>query len=125
MKTIKKQKHKLNKVKRANKKLDVINIEIQTNPDVTYIINPHSRLNMIKRKITEIDIVKSIEEFDKYYINNDRTIVEKKIGDHVVRTIYSFNIYTKQIFIISTMHINKKKFARVETDSFNLEKFST
>jgi hypothetical protein len=78
MNTIERKRVELNINKKPNKVLEILNKKKQSNPGVTYIINQHSKDNMKKRFISESEVVKSIEEFDKFYINDDRTIVEKK-----------------------------------------------
>ena len=106
----------LNKSKKPNKVLNALNKKKQTNQNMKYVINPHSRKNMNERHISERDVVKSIEEFDTFSVNEDRSIVEKKIWNEVVRTVYSMNMYTNEINVITTMHINKTKFAKQKTD---------
>jgi polysaccharide deacetylase 2 family uncharacterized protein YibQ len=115
---IERKKGELTQTKKPNKVLDILNSKKQTYPNVVYLMNPHSRYKMQSRKISEKEIIKSIEEFDKHYVNDDRTIVEKQIGNHVIRTVYSYNMYTNEISIISTMHINKRKFFTPKIDIF-------
>jgi len=79
MLTLERKRGEFKKRNKPNKVLNVLYKKKQTNPDLTYIINPHSKVKMKKRHISETDVVKSIEEFDKFYVNDDRTIVEKKI----------------------------------------------
>ncbi len=101
-----------------NKVLKAINKAKQTNPDVTYKPTPHAKTEMKNRLISTRDVVKSIEECDRFYERDDKTVVEKKIWEHILRTIYSYNQYTKEVFIITTYHINKKKFATHQSDQF-------
>ena len=118
MKTLDRQQGKLNNIIKPNKVIEVINKWKQNNSNLVYIINQHSKSSMKKRRISKSDLIKSIEQFDKFYVNENRIIVEKQIWEHVIRTIYSFNMYTNKVFIISTMHINKKKFATNRFDSY-------
>ena len=102
---------------RKNKVLSAIKKKKQTNPDVSYIINPHSREKMQERHITQRDVVRSIEEFDNMYESRERTVVEKRLGGQILRTIFSMWM-DKKVNVISTMHINEKKFNKSHVDAF-------
>jgi len=51
----------------------------QTNPNVSYIIHPHSRLRLKEKHITHREVVKSIEEFDNIYEHENKSVVEKRM----------------------------------------------
>lgn len=104
--------------KKRSKVQQAIDKKRQTNPDVHYVIKKHTRDSMDERRITERDIVKSIEEFDKIYENDGKSVVEKKIGNQIIRTIYSYCMYTKKASVISSYHINKSKFEKNRSDTF-------
>lgn len=102
---------------RSNKVLSVIKKKKQTNPKVMYIINSHSRSRMRSKHITQRDVVKSIEEFDKMYENRNWTVVEKRLWEFILRTVFSMNS-DKKVNIITTMHINENKFQKSHIDEF-------
>lgn len=120
MYTLERQRGDFKRRNTPNKVLNAINRKKQTNPDVFYKLTPHSKKQMKERNITTRDVVRSIEECERFYERDDKTVVEKKIGDHIVRTIYSYNMYTKEIFVISTYHINKRKFTTPQSDQFSI-----
>lgn len=99
-----------------NKVLSVIKRHKQTNRDVSYITNTHSREKMKTLDITQRDVIKSIEECDKFYDNERWTVVEKRLSDHIIRTV--FNIHDRNnVHIVTTMYINEKKFSENRVDS--------
>lgn len=108
---------RVNKTPCKNKVLSAIKKVKQTNPNVSYIIHPHSRLRLKEKHITHREVVKSIEEFDNIYEHENKSVVEKRMWGQILRTVFSMGMDSK-VHIISSMHISERQFNTVHKDTY-------